>query len=144
MSRFSQSRGAALSLGKAVACTALVSVLGACAALQPKTPEELVAQRAEARWAALVAGEFERAWTYTQPGYKAVVAQKNYAKNFGAAATWRGAQIHEVNCEPERCKVRIRLTTQLNMPRFSKQEMVGYLTETWVREDGQWWFYQSF
>ena len=31
--------------------------LAGCAGLKPKTPEEVVAQRAEARWAALIKGE---------------------------------------------------------------------------------------
>ena len=33
--------------------------LGGCAALTPKTPEQTVTERAEARWGALVKGDFD-------------------------------------------------------------------------------------
>ena len=117
--------------------------LGGCAALTPKTPEQIVAERAEARWNALIQGEFEQAWTYTQPGYRAIVQQKDYRKRFNSAGQWRGAQIHQATCEAERCTVRIRLTTRVIVPPFAGQDIVGAIDEQWVREDGQWWFYQA-
>ena len=120
-----------------------VLALAGCAAFTPKTPEQVVAERAEARWDALIHRNFEKAWEYTQPAYRALVAQKDYSKQFGAAGQWKGVQVHQVTCEPERCTVRLRLTSTLNVPRFQGQELIGYIDETWVRSDGQWWFYQS-
>ena len=117
--------------------------LAACAGLQPKTPEDVVRERSEARWDALIKRDFDKAWEYTQPAYRALVGQKDYYKRFGGAGQWKGVQIHEVTCEPERCTVRLRLTSTLNVPRFRGQELTGYIDETWVRADGQWWFYQA-
>ena len=117
--------------------------LGGCAALTPKTPEQTVTERAEARWGALVKGDFDQAWTYPQPGFRAIVTQQDYRKRFGAAGQWRGAQVHKVECEAARCTVRVRLTTRFLMPPFNKQDVVGAVDEVWVREDGQWWFYQA-
>ena len=127
----------------------LASALGAtlwlagCAGLQPKTTEEIVTQRIEARWDALIKRDFEKAWEYTQPSFRALVAQKDYGKRFGGAGTWKGVQVHSVRCEPERCTARLRLTTVMNMRAFRGHELVGYIDEVWVRADGQWWFYQS-
>ena len=118
--------------------------LAGCAALQPKTPEEIVTQRVEARWDALIKGDFPAAWAYTQPAYRAIVKQADYAKTFGAGGQWRGVQVHQVSCEAERCPVRIRLTTRVTLPPFRGQELTGALDETWVREDGNWWYYQNF
>ena len=118
--------------------------LAGCAALQPKTPEEIVTQRVEARWDALIKGDFPAAWAYTQPAYRAIVKQADYAKTFGAGGQWRGVQVHQVSCEAERCTVRIRLTTRVTLPPFRGQELTGALVETWVREDGNWWYYQNF
>ena len=118
--------------------------LAGCAALQPKTPEEIVTQRVEARWDALIKGDFPAAWAYTQPAYRAIVKQADYAKTFGAGGQWRGVQVHQVSCEAERCTVRIRLTTRVTLPPFRGQELTGALDETWVREDGNWWYYQNF
>ena len=120
-----------------------VLALAGCAALTPKTPEQVVAERAEARWAALIDGEFGKAWTYTQPGYRAIIKQKDYRKQFGRAGQWKGAQVHEVKCEAERCMVKIRLTTQFEIPNFVGKDEVGYVDEQWVREDGQWSYYQA-
>ena len=118
--------------------------LAGCAAQQPKTPEEIVTQRVEARWDALIKGDFPAAWAYTQPAYRAIVKQADYAKTFGAGGQWRGVQVHQVSCEAERCTVRIRLTTRVTLPPFRGQELTGALDETWVREDGNWWYYQNF
>ena len=117
--------------------------LAACAGLQPTTPEDVVRERSEARWDALIKRDFDKAWEYTQPAYRALVGQKAYYKRFGGAGPWKGVQIHEVTCEPERCTVRLRLTSTINVPRFRGQELTGYIDETWVRADGQWWFYQA-
>lgn len=127
----------------------LASALGAtlwlagCAGLQPKTAEEIVTQRIEARWDALIKRDFEKAWEYTQPSFRALVPQKDYRNRFGAAGQWKGMQVHQVKCEAERCTARLRLTSIINMPRFRGQELVGYINEVWVRADGQWWFYQG-
>jgi len=129
-------------IGAALLAAAAIGVAG-CAALTPKTPEEIVHERAEQRWAALIGGDFDTAWTYTQPGYRAVIKQRDYAKSFGGAGQWKGVQVHEVTCEAERCKVHIRLTTKVMLPNFFGQEVSGYLDEVWVRDEGQWWFYQS-
>ena len=50
--------------------------LAACAGLQPKTPEDVVRERSEARWDALIKRDFDKAWEYTQPAYRALVGQK--------------------------------------------------------------------
>ncbi len=118
--------------------------LAGCAALTPRTPEEIVAQRVEERWDALIKGDFPKAWTYTQPAYRAIVKQADYRKSFGVAGQWRGVQVHGVECEAERCKARIRLTTRVLIPDFKRQDVVGIVDETWVRVDGSWWYYQNF
>ena len=37
-----------------------------------------------------------------------------------------------------------RLTTRVLTPPFVNKDIVGAIDETWVREDGRWWFYQGF
>ena len=51
--------------------------------------------------------------------------------------------VHQVDCEAERCTARVRLTSRIMMPPFNKQDIVGTIDEVWVREEGQWWFYQA-
>ena len=117
--------------------------LAGCAALQPVTPESIVTQRVEQRWAALIDGNLEKAWEFAQPGFRAIVRQKDYRKRFGSAGQWKNAQVHSVQCEPERCTVRLRLTSVVMMPPRANREVAGYVDEVWVRDEGQWWYYQA-
>lgn len=118
-------------------------LLSACAALGPQTPEQIVSQRAEARWDALIAGDFKTAWTYAQPSFRALVKQGAYARRFGSGGQWEGVQVHNVSCEPERCTVRLRVTSKLLVQPFVGQQMSAVVDEVWVREDGQWWYFQA-
>ena len=118
--------------------------LAGCAALQPQTPEQIVAARAETRWKELIAGEFEKAWDYTQPGFRAVVKRERYSRRFQSGGQWTGVQIHSATCEAERCTVRLRMSAKVLTPPFKGQEVATYMDEVWVREDGQWWYYQAF
>ena len=117
--------------------------LAGCAALQPVTPESIVTQRVEQRWAALIDGNLEKAWEFTQPGFRAIVMQKDYRKRFGSAGQWKNAQVHSVQCESERCTVRLRLTSLVLVPPRANREVAGYVDEVWVRDEGQWWYYQA-
>lgn len=123
---------------------ALTLGLGACAGLGPKTPEEEVRARAEARWDALIKRDFAKAYTFTQPAFRAVVKPEDYRGRFGQAGAWKGAQIHEATCEAARCTVRVRLTTAVQIPRVARRipEVTGYHDEVWVRDAGQWWFFE--
>jgi hypothetical protein len=124
-----------------LACAALW--LAGCAALAPQTPEQTVSERCQQRWAAMISGDFKQAWTYTQPGYRAVVKQDDYGKHFGGAGQWEGMRVYSAHCEAERCTVRIILTTKVLVVPFTGQKVTSAVDETWVREDGQWWFYQG-
>ena len=131
------------------ACLGMVAImvaLSGCASMQAKTPEEQVSKLAEQRWDALIKRDFDAAYGYAQPGFRAVVTRDAYKKRFGDALQWKAVQIHEATCEVERCTVRIRLTSINMVPNFSKQipEVTGYFDETWIRDDGKWWFYEAF
>ncbi|WP_423456974.1 hypothetical protein [Ottowia sp. VDI28] len=130
-----------------LATAALVSgaLLAGCASLGPKTPEEEVRARAEERWNALIKRDFVKAYGYTQPGFRAVVKPEEYIRRFGTAGRWKGAQIHEATCEAARCEVRVRLTTEIMIPRYRRSipEVTGYHEEVWVRDEGQWWFFEK-
>ena len=129
----------------ATALAGAVLWLAGCASLQPKTTEDVVRQRAEERWAALIDAQFPKAWQYTQPGFRAVVKPQDYKNRFGDALVWKSAIVHSVDCEAERCKVRVRVTSDNMVPNFRARlpEITSYVDELWLRDEGQWWFYQA-
>ena len=118
-------------------------LLSACATLGPQTPEQVVTQRVEARWDAMIAGDFKTAWSYSQPSFRAIVKAGDYAKRFGSGGQWEGVQVHAVNCAAERCTVRLRVTSKLLVQPFVGQQINAVVDEEWIREDGQWWFFQA-
>jgi hypothetical protein len=127
------------------ALIAATLVMAGCAAFKTETPEEIVAQRVQARWQALIKHDFATAYSYTQPGYRAIVSEKKYEKTFGDTSSWESVDIFKTTCEAEPCTVRLRLTARNPVPRFSRSlpEIQGFIDETWIKDQGQWWFYQS-
>lgn len=118
--------------------------LAGCAALSPRSAEDIVRERAQARWNALVAGNFEEAYKYLSPASRSVVSLQRFRGSVGGAATWRSAEVHKVTCnQSERCTVSIKV-------RYSPALRVGTLgtietsvEETWLFDAGQWWLPQG-
>ena len=125
-----------------IALASLLSLaLAGCANLQTK-PEDAVAQRATARWQALIKGDMDTAYKYSTPGYRAVIDVNGFKGRTGILGTWLDAQVYKVECDqPDRCKVVLRLEFSTLIPGKSKLRMDTRLDETWLLEDGQWWIF---
>lgn len=116
--------------------------LTACAGMSTSSPEDPVAARANARWKSLVALDFDAAYTYAAPGYRALVPLQTYRSRTASAVQWRAAEVSKVECpEESRCIVNIKLsfTPPLIKPRDTVVN--SYFDETWIKEDGQWWIF---
>ena len=51
-----------------------VVLLTACASFKPKTPEEIVKERATARWQAMIPRDFAKAYTFLAPSYRKIAS----------------------------------------------------------------------
>jgi hypothetical protein len=118
-------------------------VLVACAAVPQGTPEEQVRQRASERWQALVAGDFAKAYTYSTPGFKAVVAADAYKDRF--RASWHGADVVQVSCaEPAKCTAKVRIDMKYMVKStHTDSRITTHADESWLLEDGQWSIFQA-
>lgn len=126
----------------AMLCVSLT--LSACASLGRGNPEEQVRLRATERWQALVRGEFSAAYSYNTPGFKAVVTPDGYRNRFGSALTWLGAEVIRVNCsEADKCIAFLRIDFKPVLSRKSGDGLSTHTDETWLFENGQWWFFQK-
>jgi hypothetical protein len=122
----------------------LAMTISACANLDAAKPEDMVRQRATERWQALVKGEFIRAYSYNAPGFKAVVTADAFRNKFGGAVVWLGAEVVSVNCEDSnKCIAGIKLEFKPALSARKIEPMVNYFDETWLRDEGQWWFFQK-
>ncbi len=118
--------------------------LAACASLDTRKPEEQVRQRSTERWQALVKGEFSRAYTYYTPGFRAAITADGYRNRFGGAVTWVGAEVVAVNCpEASKCLATLRIDYKPSLSRQNSSTIATHLDETWLYENGQWWFFQK-
>ncbi len=136
--RVRSGRNAARALCAAFAACGL---LAACAGLSPATPEEAVQKRAQARWNALLAGEWEKAYSFSAPSYRALVDFNRYRGRVGNAVGWTDAQVVSVACEAESCTAKIRIGFRPTL-RPRGEAMSTHVDEKWMVEDGDWWWSQ--
>jgi hypothetical protein len=128
---------------KIVIVVGLVSLMAACAGTGAntsarsvaKTDNDLASERAEARWAAMIEKDLDRAHTFLSPGSRATHPLKIF-KGKIRPLNWRSAKALSARCEADTCHVSIRLTVE-------DQRLGGEVTtvfeEVWLRDSGQWW-----
>lgn len=121
--------------------TATMALVSGCATGPSASDREAqqVMQRANQRWQALIDGETKVAYELNAPSYRAVVTQQSFRRRFGNGP-WIKAEALKAECELEKCNVRISMTYQAPMIRIDGGKMTTSIQETWIKEDGQWWY----
>lgn len=107
---------------------------------QPTTPEEIVAQRAGARWDALIAGNWEKAYSFGTPAYRNAIDVNGFRKRSGGQANWLSREVRHVGCKDDVCTVLVRIGFRPTMPR-GLPELHTDFEERWVFVDGDWWVF---
>ena len=85
--------------------------------------------------------DFDAAFKFTAPSFRAVTPVKSYANRFGSAANWSAAQVVGAICEAERCTVNVEVTAIPMSQITAGAPVTVNLEEVWVKEAGQWWLY---
>lgn len=118
-----------------VVLAGLIVGLAGCAALQPRAPQEIVRERAQARWNALVKSEVPAAYGYFSPTSRSLATLDDY-KNSIKPGFWKAAAVDKVDCPtPESCDVIVTIEYEVRGTRFKTP-----LKESWVREGSNWWY----
>ena len=124
------------------AFSAVILLVGACASVDTRPPEQAVSERSVERAELLMRGEFEAAYAYTTPGYRSLESVNDYAGRWLGASMWEEASVAKVSCngEPaERCQVALRILLQ--MPQAGL--IPTHFQETWVLSKGKWYLFQD-
>lgn len=119
---------------------AAAAVVAACASvpgggLTSASPTEVkvaaVTERSNARWQAMIKGDFQSAYDMmTDASRNAVTLERFRGRSRGAA--FRDAKVQKVSCEADTCKVEVFITYD-----HQKMKGVGFpATETWIIERG--------
>ena len=119
--------------------------VGGCAALggglTKDTPaaakEAAVAERANARWQALINRDYEGAYKYLSPASRETISLFQFQLRF-AAMQYRAVKIDKVECAAEVCKVKLSLT--YDYPPAKAMGVVTLQDESWIIDQGQAWY----
>jgi len=118
----------------------LVAVAG-CATiggLTKESPPEVknaqVTERVKARWAALIDGNLDLAYTYFSPASREILSLAAY-KGQARASGYRAFKVESVECEGAVCKVQLTVTYDHRL----MKGLVTPLRETWVIDEGKAW-----
>jgi hypothetical protein len=125
-------------------CCLSLALAGGCAGLSPEdvtrkatTPEEIVAERAQERCDALVAGNVEKAYSFLSPASRQVMSLTSYASSV-RVGFWKKAKVERVECrEADLCDV------HLVVEYIRGSAIATPLRESWAKSDGQWWYVQK-
>ena len=131
--------------GLLLACMLAGLFLSACAskAPAPDSPERPIAERAQDRWDALLAGDFETAYDFYSPGYRSTASMVDLTFEYRSRRVhWTSAQYKEHSCLESTCKVVFDMGYTINkpVPGLNKWDGSDVIEEKWVKTDGQWWF----
>jgi len=119
-----------------------ILLLTACASTgdAKKHPVE---ERAKQRWEALLARDFDTAYSLYSPGYRSANSRVDFEisqRTRKIAVT--AANVLGSDCEGDACTVSAAVQYRMGapVPGVSKWESSSKLEERWVRTDGKWWF----
>jgi hypothetical protein len=101
----------------------------------------VIAKRAEARWAALVAGDFAKAYGFESPEYRSVFSIQQFSGRFGGAVTWKLARTKSVEYDPGNV-ARVVVEVEYDAPIMAHGNVRGVrqMMEKWLFTDGDWWY----
>ncbi len=116
--------------------------LTACATA-PENTENSIAVRAQDRWDALLAGDYETAYAFYSPGYRSTRSVVDFAIGIRSRRVrWTSAEYMEHSCLENSCTVlfNVGFTVNKPVPGMKKFDGSNTVEEKWVKTEGQWWY----
>jgi hypothetical protein len=120
-------------------------LLSACA-MAPQSTENSVAERAQDRWDALLAGDFETAYGFYSPGFRSTTSMIDLALDIRSKPVqWTSAEYKDHSCDENACTVNFMVGFKVIKPVRGMQvwESSSPVSEKWVKTEGQWWYLQK-
>jgi hypothetical protein len=127
--------GLAVLLG-ATGCSSLGGGLSKDAPLEVK--RAAVRDRVNARWDALIKGDFDRAYEFLSPSSRETVSLAVFKARRGPLV-WRAMTIESITCEAEACKVELRASYDYPVQGTVMKGVQTPISETWVLDKGAAW-----
>ncbi|MGB5063729.1 MAG: hypothetical protein WBQ37_08205 [Candidatus Competibacter sp.] len=97
--------------------------------------------RVEARWAALIEGDFDKAYAFETPAYRALYNVRQYRGRYGNGLRWQQAKVVKTDLKsPGVATVMLEIEYSFQVSGQGMMGQRGSVTETWLWVDGQWWY----
>lgn len=124
-----------LPLNKAAWMVVAIVATG-CAGMVSRPPAEVVKERAQARWNALLSTDLKTAYEYFTPTTRQSLRYEGFVMSY-KQGFWKSATVDKVECpKPDVCLVDVTIESELRKGLVVK----GPLRETWIREGNDWWY----
>lgn len=119
----------------------LISGLG-CAALSPKTPEEIVGDRALEQAEALRRGDHDAALAYMTPTYQSSPRAADYQRNRAGTGAWQKVDLKWVKCDQDSTVCDVRLIIYMLRPPAMNAPIPIPLDDRWIKVGRDWYQYE--
>lgn len=120
----------------------ILLLINGCATFINSNPEEIVRQRVNERWAALIEGRLETAYSYETPEYRELYTFSDYRKRIHGVGSWEKIEVEEVYCEADKCVASILIYVRIEFGMgFEVVESNARAKESWIQHStaGQWY-----
>lgn len=140
---------ASLSYGRRVPrvlVLAFGAVLLAGCAVVPNKPEDIVRDRAQQRWEALIRGDTAAAWRLHGHAWRTLNPLASWQARLAPNIEWREGQVKSVQCDRDpvaRCVVRVLVRYRIRDDASVGPVLERELVEAWVQSEGSWWHVPS-
>lgn len=124
-----------VSAAMGVAAVSAVLAAGCAGVLPEPDPAPIVAEKAQARWTALIDGDLKKAYGFVSPTSRQTYTWEVY-RGAVRPGFWKTAKVDKVAC-PAKDLCEVDLTIE-----YAQRGTVirTPLRESWTKQDGEWWF----
>lgn len=121
-----------------LAATLVLAAGCAVQAVDSRPDAEVVKERAQARWDALVSGDWAKAYGYLSPVSRSTTTLQQYEGGL-KKGFWKQAQVETVDCSSGTlCEVHASIEYE-----YQGRRTKSPLRESWLKEGSTWWYVQK-
>jgi hypothetical protein len=108
----------------------------------PVSAAEILKQRSAERWQALIAKDWQAAYGFEAPAYRALYDIGNFSRRFGTAVIWDRAEVMsaDVGEGGDAAVVKVTLWYRSSGAAENSPPMPVKLEENWVKDSDLWWY----
>lgn len=125
----------------------LLLTLFGCTTMQNMSANdtEILKERANLRWQALLKKDWESAYAYELPAYRSTHDVKQFSSKFGSKVLWKEAKVTAVDITKDSSLADVKVLINYEI-RMSDGEILASdktANERWIKQENQWWFSSS-